>query len=57
VRVPLDRDVTDRAIALVRTFRTRGRVLVPPEDLGPKGDLNDWMRVGAKGRSRHVPVD
>ena len=24
-------------------------MLVPPEDLGPKGDLNDWLRVGAKG--------
>ena len=47
--VALDRDATDRAIALARTFGTRGRVLVPPEDLGPKGDLNDWLRVGAKG--------
>jgi hypothetical protein len=24
-------------------------VLIPPEDLGPKGDLNDWLRVAAKG--------
>jgi hypothetical protein len=24
-------------------------VLVPPEELGPKGDLNDWLRIGAKG--------
>ena len=40
---------TDRAIALAHTFGTRGRVLIPPEDLGPKGDLNDWLRVGAKG--------
>ena len=47
--VALDRDATDRAIALARTFGTRGRVLIPPEDLGPKGDLNDWLRVGAKG--------
>ena len=47
--VALDRDVTDRAIALARTFGTRGRVLIPPEDLGPKGDLTDWLRVGAKG--------
>ena len=30
------------------TFGTRGRMLVPPDDLGPKGDLNDWLRVGAK---------
>ena len=49
MRVALDRDATDRAIALARTFGTRGRVLIPPEDLGPKGDLNDWLRVGAKG--------
>ena len=47
--VALDRDATDRAIALARTFGTRGRVLIPPEDLEPKGDLNDWLRVGAKG--------
>ena len=31
------------------TFGTRGRVLTPPEDLGPKGDLNDWLPMGAKG--------
>jgi hypothetical protein len=49
VYVALDRDATDGAIALARTFGTRGRVLIPPEDLGPKGDLNDWLRVGAKG--------
>jgi DNA primase len=49
VYVALDRDATDRAIALARTFGTRGRVLIPPEDLGSKGDLNDWLRVGAKG--------
>jgi hypothetical protein len=49
VYVALDCDATDRAIALARTFGTRGRVLIPPEELGPKGDLNDWLRVGAKG--------
>jgi hypothetical protein len=49
VYIALDRDTTDQAIALARTFGTRGRVLVPPEDLVPKGDLNDWLRVGAKG--------
>jgi hypothetical protein len=49
VYVALDRDATDRAIALARTFGTRGRVLIPPEDLGPKGNLNDWLRVGADG--------
>jgi hypothetical protein len=49
VYVALDRDATDRAIALARTFGTRGRVLIPPDELGAKGDLNDWLRVGAKG--------
>jgi hypothetical protein len=49
VYVALDRDATERGIALARTLGTRGRVLIPPEDLGPKGDLNDWLRVGAKG--------
>ena len=49
VYVALDRDATDRAIALARTFGARGRVVIPPEELGPKGDLNDWLRVGAKG--------
>ena len=24
-------------------------MLIPPEDLGPKGDLNDWLQMGAKG--------
>jgi hypothetical protein len=49
VYVALDRDATEHGIGLARTFGTRGRVLIPPEDLGPKGDLNDWLRVGAKG--------
>jgi hypothetical protein len=49
VYVALDRDATDRAIALARTFGTRGRVIIPPEHLGPKGDLNDSLRLGAKG--------
>jgi len=49
VYVALDRDATERGIALARTFGTRGRVLIPPEDLGTKGDLNDWLRLGAKG--------
>ena len=39
----------DRSIALARTFGTRGRVRIPPEDLGPKGDLNDWLPMGATG--------
>jgi len=49
VYVALDRDATDRAIALARTFGTRGRVLIPTEELGPKGEVNGWLRVGAKG--------
>jgi hypothetical protein len=36
-----------RDCAYVR--KPRGASLIPPEDLGPKGDLNDWLRVGAKG--------
>jgi hypothetical protein len=36
------------AVVLAPMFGTRRRVLIPPEDLGPKGDLNDWLRVGAK---------
>jgi hypothetical protein len=49
VYVALDRDATDRVVALARGFGTRGRVIIPPEELGPKGDLNDWWRMGAKG--------
>jgi hypothetical protein len=49
VYVALDCDATDRAIAVARTFGTRGRVLIPPEELGPKGDLNDWLRSEATG--------
>ena len=49
VYVALDRDATEHGIGLARTFGTRGRVLIPPEDLGTKGDLNDWLRLGAKG--------
>jgi hypothetical protein len=49
VYVALDRDATDRAISIARTFGTRGRVVIPPADLGPKGDLNDWLQIGAQG--------
>ena len=30
-------------------FGTRGRVLISPEELGAKGDLNNWLRVEAQG--------
>jgi hypothetical protein len=50
VHVALDRNATDRAIALARTFGARVRALIPPEDLGPTGDLNDWLQVGASGQ-------
>jgi DNA primase catalytic core len=43
VYVALDRDATDRAITIAKDFGIRGRVLVPPPELGPKGDLNDWL--------------
>jgi len=49
VYVALDRDATDRSIAIAKDFGVRGRVLVPPQDLGPKGDLNDWL-VGPASR-------
>ncbi len=49
VYVALDRDAVDKSIALAREFGRRGRVIVPPEELGPKGDLNDWLRTIAKG--------
>jgi hypothetical protein len=39
----------DQAIAVAKDFGVRGRLLVPPQDLGPKGDLNDWL-VGPAGR-------
>jgi hypothetical protein len=29
----------DKSIALAQEFGRRGRVIVPPEELGPKGDL------------------
>jgi hypothetical protein len=39
VYVALERDATDRAVALARTFGTRGASSFPREELGPKGDL------------------
>ena len=38
-----------RAHARVRHPR---RVLIPSEELGPKGDLNDWLRVQHENRQR-----
>jgi hypothetical protein len=38
-------------------FGARGRILAPPKDLGPKGDLNDWLRVGSQGDPCCVSVD
>ena len=49
VYVALDRDAIDKSTALAREFGVRGRVIVPPQDLGPKGDLNDWLCTIAKG--------
>ena len=49
VYVALDRDATERAIVVAKDFGVRGRVLVPPQELGPKGDLNDWL-VGPASR-------
>jgi len=41
VYAALDRDAIDQAIALARTFGARGRILIPPEGGGRKGDRND----------------
>ncbi len=49
VYVALDRDAIDKSTALAREFGVRGRVIVPPDDLGVKGDLNDWLCSTAKG--------
>ncbi len=49
IYVALDRDAVDKSIHLAREFGARGRVIVPPEDLGAKGDLNDWFCGIAKG--------
>jgi len=49
VYIALDRDAVARSTTLAREFGVRGRVIVPPEDLGPKGDLNDWLCRTAKG--------
>jgi hypothetical protein len=43
IYVALDRDAHHRAIALALEFGTRGRLLTPPQELGPKGDMNDWL--------------
>ena len=48
VYVALDGDATDRAVVIAKDFGIRGRVLVPPSELGPKGDLNDWFVGPAK---------
>ena len=42
IYVALDRDAVQKSAHLAREFGVRGRVIVPPEELGPKGDLNDW---------------
>jgi hypothetical protein len=49
VYVALDRDAIDKSISLAREFGRRGRVIVPPEELGLKGDLNDWFCTTARG--------
>ena len=49
IYVALDRDAVQKSIHLAREFGVRGRVIVPPENLGAKGDLNDWYCGIAKG--------
>jgi hypothetical protein len=48
IYVALDRDAVQKSIHLAREFGVRGRVIVPPEELGAKGDLNDWYCGSAK---------
>ncbi len=48
VYVAFDRDATERAIAVAKDFGLRGRVLIPPVELGPKGDMNQWLVGPAK---------
>jgi hypothetical protein len=48
VYVAVDRDATDRAIALARTFGTRGRVLIPRDKTWPEG-RPQRLAGGAKG--------
>ncbi|MDI6773142.1 MAG: CHC2 zinc finger domain-containing protein [bacterium] len=43
IYVAYDRDATLRGAEVACSFGVRGRVLLLPDDLGPKGDLNDLL--------------
>lgn len=43
VYIAFDLDVHDRSIQVAMAFGLRGRVLVLPDSLGQKGDLNDFL--------------
>ena len=53
VVVAYDRDAVIRAVQVAKLFGPRGRVLLLPKELGPHGDLNDWLvRCGSVDRFR-----
>ena len=52
VYVALDRDATDRAIALARTFGTRGRVLIPRGGTWAQGRSQRLAAGEGEGQSR-----
>ena len=52
VYVALDRDATDRAIALARTFGTRGRVLIPRGGTWARGRSQRLAAGEGEGQSR-----
>jgi hypothetical protein len=56
VYVALDRDASEPTIALARTFGTRGRVLILPEDFGLKGRSQRLAAGGREGGSCRVSV-
>ena len=54
VYVCFDRDALVRAARLAVLFGVRGRVVILPESLGPKGDLNDLLRSSGPQKAAEV---
>jgi DNA primase len=55
IYVAFDRDATAKAVQVASLFGARGRVVLLPADLGPKGDLNALrIQLGSAGRFRQV---
>jgi DNA primase len=57
VYVALDRDATRRAIDIARRFGARGRVIIPPDSLGEKGDLNDWLAASGSPQAFRAALE